>query len=101
MSAFSNSDIVGVDINDNSTVLPKDTFADTGGITMIYESKGGRKSKDKKSARKKKSKAIEIMENQREDVRVCNNTSSGGKKSKKTKSKRSKSCKQKIINIYM
>jgi len=78
------------EINANTKVLPDVTSSDTGGMTMIYESKGGRK-KAKQGKSKSRTEKSKVM--------------NGGKsksKSKKSKSKsKSRRCKNKIINIYM
>lgn len=99
------------DINDNNKVLPNDTSSDTGGLKMIYESKGGRKKKSKNTEEDKVN-----MRKQRKSIKIDSQVDmdkplqrgGGGKgsgkkskKSKRSKSKKSRSCKQKVINIYM
>ena len=87
------------DINDNSKVLPNDIPAGTGGLTMIYESKGGKGKKEKKARKPKQQRSIKI--DTPVDKRISGGKSKKSKKSKKSTSRKKRTCKQKVINIYM
>ena len=89
------------DITNDSNVLPNDKSANSGGLTMIYESKGG--AKKKKVRKPKQQKTIKIDSSVDKPLQRGSGGKGSGKKSKKSKSKskKSRSCKEKVINIYM
>lgn len=94
------------DLNASNKVLPEIVTSGTGGMTTIYESKGG---KSKTKTHKSKMNRREKKKHHRNRVNMTGGEGCAastlapepkmrGGKSKKSKSRR---CKNKVINIYM
>ena len=95
------------DLTASNKVLPDVVSSNTGGMTTIYESKGGNsktKTHKSKMSRREKKKRHRTRSNMNGGEGGCATSTLAsvpkmrGGKSKKSKSRR---CKNKVINIYM
>lgn len=92
------SNISFSELNASNKVLPDIVTSDTGGMTTIYESKGGSKSKSKSRSKRTGGRRDKKKRRHSQTVDRSISTTMHGGKSKKSKSRR---CKNKVINIYM